>query len=276
LNTVGQLAFGSGQPPVGQVLVFLISLVGGDPRGAILALAAILATVVVFALCVYTQAMKVEIPLSFGRVRGYGIRWPLNFLYTSNIPVILIAALLANIELFARLLEKWGLPLLGTFAGNAPASGLVLWVANPQIVTKALTGSLQFVSFWNNDIIHALIYVLIMVAGSVIFSIFWVQTAGLTAQAQAKQIMASGLHIQGFRRDPRILESVLNRYIFPLTVMGGVAVGLLAASADLLGALSRGTGILLAVMIIYRLYEEIAKHHMMEMNPAMRKMMGGE
>ena len=57
--------------------------------------------------------------------------------------------------------------------------------------------------------------------------------------------------------------------------MGGLAIGILAAGADLLGALSRGTGILLAVMIIYKLYEDIAKHHMMDMHPALRKMMGG-
>jgi preprotein translocase subunit SecY len=43
-----------------------------------------------------------------------------------------------------------------------------------------------------------------------------------------------------------------------------------------MGALSNGTGILLAVMIIYKLYEEISKQHMMDMNPALRKMMGGE
>jgi len=53
-------------------------------------------------------------------------------------------------------------------------------------------------------------------------------------------------------------------------------VGIIAASADLLGALSRGTGILLAVMIIYKLYEDIARQHMMDMHPALRKMMGGE
>src|SRR3989338_4348882 len=45
-------------------------------------------TIIVFVISVYAQAMKVEIPLSFGRVSGYGVRWPLNFLYTSNIPVI--------------------------------------------------------------------------------------------------------------------------------------------------------------------------------------------
>jgi len=114
-----------------------------------------------------------------------------------------------------------------------------------------------------------------MICGSVVFSIFWVQTAGMDAKSQAKQIMSSGLQIPGFRRDQRVLESLLNRYIWPLTVMGAIAVGFLASIADLSGALSRGTGILLAVMIIYKLYEEIAKQHMMDMYPAMRKFMGG-
>ena len=111
--------------------------------------------------------------------------------------------------------------------------------------------------------------------GAVIFSVFWVQTSGMDAKAQAKNIMATGLQIPGFRRDERILERVLSRYIMPLTIMGGLTIGLLAASADVLGALSRGTGILLTVMIIYRLYEDIAKQHMMDMYPALRKIMGG-
>ena len=112
-----------------------------------------------------------------------------------------------------------------------------------------------------------------MMGGAVVFSIFWVQTAGMDARSQAKQIMNSGLQIPGFRRDERVLESILKRYIFPLTVMGGLTVGFLAASADVVGALTSGTGILLTVMIIYRLYEEIAQQHMMDMYPALRKMM---
>ena len=94
----------------------------------------------------------------------------------------------------------------------------------------------------------------------------------MDARSQAKQIMSSGLQIPGFRRDERVLERILKRYITPLTVMGAVAVGLLAASADLLGALTSGTGILLAVMIIYNLYEEIAQQHMMDMHPSLRRM----
>jgi len=97
----------------------------------------------------------------------------------------------------------------------------------------------------------------------------------MDARSQAKQMMASGLQIPGFRRDERVLESLLGRYVWPLTIMGGLTVGFLASFADLTGALSRGTGILLAVMIVYKLYEEISRQHMMDMNPMMRRFMGG-
>ncbi len=271
LTSAGTWAFGSGQAPVGQVWVLFISLISGNPMGAVLAFSRILATVFIFAISVYVQAMKVEIPLSFGRIRGQGIRWPLKFMYTSNIPVILVAALLANIQLWARLLESWGYPLLGTFAGATPASGLVAWIFSPQIPQAIITGAFGFLQMG-----QSLIYILIMTAGAVLFSFFWVQTSGMDAQSQARQMMASGLQIPGFRRDERMLTQILQRYIFPLTVMGAIAVGLLAAGADLLGALSRGTGILLSVMIVYKMYEDIARQHMMDMNPALRKMMGGE
>ena len=252
----------------GAIPAFIQSLIGGDLTTAALQISAVIATVIVFAVCVYAQAMKVEIPLSFGRVRGYSMRWPLSFFYTSNIPVILISALMANVQLFATLFERWGHPILGTFAGNAPVSGLVYWLSPPNVVQSIIQGS-----FSGNMVIQALIYIVFFMVGSVIFGIFWVQTANMDAKSQAKQILNSGLQIPGFRRDERVLERILSRYIWPLTIVGGASVGLLAATADLTGALSQGTGILLAVMIVYKLYEEIAKQHMMDLNPAMRKFM---
>lgn len=255
---------------VGAIPALFQSLNAGDPRTAALMLAAVLATLLVFAISVYAQAMKIEIPLSFGRIRGHGIRWPLSFLYTSNIPVILVAALMANFQLWGRLLQNWGIPLLGTFNDQgSPASGLVYFLNSPNLVENIITGSMNPTVFG-----QAMVYMLFMVGGSILFGIFWVQTAGMDAKSQAKNIMASGLQMPGFRNDPRILETVLNRYIWPLTIMGSIAVGFLAGVADLTGALSRGTGILLSVMIVYRLYEEIAQQHMMDMNPMMRKFMG--
>src|SRR3989339_915253 len=245
----------------GAIPALFQSLSIGDVTTAALQVAALVSTIVVFMVCVYFQAMKVEIPLSFGKVRGYGMRRPLNFFYTSNIPVILVAALMANIQLFGSLLEGWGHPILGTFSGSAPVSGLIYWINSPDLVANIIKGS-----FTLSMLGQALIYILIMVIGSVIFSIFWMQTAGMDAKSQAKQIMASGLQIPGFRRDERVLEHVLNRYIWPLTILGAIGVGLLASLADLTGALSRGTGILLMVMIIYKIYEEIAKQHMMDIH----------
>ena len=252
----------------GAIPALFQSLSQGDATTAALQFAAVASTVLVFMICVYGQAMKVEIPLAFGRVRGYSIRWPLNFFYTSNIPVILMAALMANVQLVASLLERWGHPWLGTFSGNAPISGFVYWINYPDLVPNIIKGSFSW-----SMMAQALFYILLFMVGSVVFAIFWMQTANMDAKSQAKQILSSGLQIPGFRRDERVLEMVLNRYIWPLTIVGGASVGLLAAIADLTGALSRGTGILLAVMIVYKLYEDIAKHHMMDMHPAMRKFM---
>jgi preprotein translocase subunit SecY len=252
----------------GAIPALFQSLSVGDPITAGLMLAGVLSTIFVFVIAVYGQAMKVEIPLSFGRIRGHGIRWPLSFIYTSNIPVILVAALLANIQLWARLLQNWGHPFLGTFVGNSPVSGFVAWVTPPNIVGQIIRSSLT-----GADVGRAIVYTLFMISGAVVFSIFWVQTSGMDARSQAKQMMSSGLQIPGFRKDQRVLERLLKRYIGPLTVMGAIAVGLMAAIADITGALTGGTGILLTVMIIYRLYEDISKQHMMDMNPMMRKFM---
>ncbi len=258
----------------GAIPALFQSLMNGDPTTAFLMFSAVAATVIIFCVAVYVQAMKVELPLSFGRVRGYGIRWPLNFMYTSNIPVILVSALFANIQLWARLLQNAGHPILGTFIGNTPATGFVLWTSAPQLVQTIIKQGTLLVGW--SMYFASLIHMILLMAGAVVFALFWVQTSGMDARSQAKQIINSGLQIPGFRKDEHILESILNRYIMPLTVMGALAVGLLAGFADISGALTNGTGLLLTVMIVYRLYEDIAKQHMMDMNPTMRKFMGGD
>ena len=264
---------GATSPP-GAIPAFFTSLVSGDVTGAMIAISAVLATILVFVIAVYVQSMKVEIPLSFGMVRGHGIRWPLSFMYTSNIPVILVAALIANFQLWGRLLQNIGYPLLGTFSSSGhPASGFVYWLQGPDIIRNIIQQHTLIIGF--APYLQALVYMLFFIVGSVVFSFFWVQTSGMDSKSQAQQMISSGLQIPGFRRDERVLERLLNRYILPLTIMGGITVGFLAAFADLTGALSRGTGILLTVMIVYKLYEDIAKQHMMDMNPMMRKFMGG-
>jgi len=229
----------------------------GEPSVLLEQLSRIFFTVVVFMLAVYLQAMKIEIPLSPGRVRGYAVRWPLNFIYTSNIPVILTATLLNNISMF-----------VGFIATNPMVvNNMQMFFSGPSVITSLINGS------FTTAMLGAMLgYAGLMVGGAILFSIFWVKTSGMDPASQAEQIINSGLQIPGFRRDKKILERMLSKYIWPLTVLGGASVGLLAALADMTNALSRGTGILLSVMIIYRLYEDIKRDHAMDMPPFLRKL----
>jgi len=258
----------------GAVPALFQSLAAGDPITAGIMFAALLFTAVVFVMVVYAQAMKVEIPLSFGMVRGHGVRWPLSFFYTSVIPVILVSALIANFQLLGSFLDNRGISFLGTFNSiGQPSSGFVYWVQPINLVRNIIQQGTIFIGA--DPYLQALFYISFLMLGAMVFAMFWVQTAGMDARSQAKQMMSSGLQIPGFRRDERVLERLLNRYIWPLTIMGGLSVGFLAGFADITGTLSSGTGILLAVMIVYKLYEEISRQHMMDMNPMMRKFMGG-
>ncbi|MDD5193877.1 MAG: preprotein translocase subunit SecY [Candidatus Nanoarchaeia archaeon] len=255
----------------GKIISFFFSLMNGDSQGAMLALAAILTTVILFLIIVWAQSLKIEIPLSYDRLRGYTMKWPLQFFYVSNIPVILTAALIANFQLFGGLLQNWvGHPtILGNIVNGVPVSGFLYWVHSTDIVGTIIQGSWQW-----KLVLQTLGHVVFYMIFSAIFSIFWVKTSGMDASNQAQNILNSGLQIPGFRKDKRILESILSRYVMPLTVMGGLAIGLLAALADILGALVAGTTLLLGIMIVFQFYQNIAQQHAMDMNPAMKKMMG--
>jgi preprotein translocase subunit SecY len=266
--------FGAGEIQcTGQLLVFLQSIILQNQLQAAIALALIVATGLIFALVVFAQGLKVEVPLSYDRLRGYGVRWPLAFFYTSVIPVILAAALVANVQMFGSLIQNWlGRPtFLGDFVNGQARAGLAAWITAPQpnLVRGFITGELT-----TTLLMRSFTYVLFFVVVSTIFAIFWMKTSGMDSSSQAKKIISNGLQVSGFRKDERVLESILDRYIFPLTIMGGAAIGFLAGFADVLGALISGTAVLLGIMIIFQLYQTIAQQHATDMNPAFRRFMG--
>lgn len=273
-------------PCSGKVFALIQSLINQFPIELLSAAGALIATILVFGVIIWAQSMKVEIPLSFGRVRGYGVKWPLNFFYTSVIPIILVAALVANVQLFGGIAYNAadpcinGIPeqcvgkakiasyftFLGEFVEGQPVSGFAFWISSTNILELAIRGG-----FLPIYLLQGLTHILFFMIFAMIFSIFWVNTSGMDSKSQAKKIMASGLQVSGFRQDQRILESVLDRYIMPLAVMGGLAIGFLAAFTNLVGALVGGTAILLVVMIMYQFYQNIAQQHAMDMHPAMKK-----
>jgi preprotein translocase subunit SecY len=126
--------------------------------------------------------------------------------------------------------------------------------------------------------IHIVAYVIVMTVGSMVFAKFWIETTNMSAKDVAKQIERTGMQIPGFRKNPRVLEQILERYIPHVTLFSGAFVGLLAAGADLLGTVGNatGTGLLLAVGIILRTYEQIQKEQAMEMHPVLREFFGAD
>ncbi len=260
-------------PNSGQILgaipAFIASLLRGSPQiwrpDPLPSLVSVFFTIVVFLIVVYAESMRVEIPLSYSRVGMKG-RYPIRFVYTSNIPVILTMALFANVQLWASVLSSRGIHILGKLVDNRPVSGLALYLRHPG----------DIFSYGNQPgyAAHALIYLGLVVVSCVIFAVLWSELTNVGPKEVAKQIHSSGMHIPGFRKDRRIIEKILERYIPAVTVLGGIFVGLLATFADLTNALGSGTGVLLTVGIVYQLYQEIQREQAAEMFPLVRDFLG--
>lgn len=274
---IGTCLPAAGSPPAGLVWNFLSGIFVGDTAQALTNLAPIAATAFVFALVVYAQDISVDIPLAFSAVRGFGRSWSLKLFYTSNIPVILTAAVLANLQLIGRMGVTPGVGglscgWLGCFdAQGQPVNGIIYYLTAPNNLLINLI-SLNVVPL---EFLRALTHTIFMCIFAMIFSVFWVSTSGMDAASVAEQIEGIGMQIPGYRRDRRVIESVLNRYIPALAVLGGLAIGLLASFADITGALGTGTGMLLTVMIIYNYYEELRRERIEEAHPMIRRVFGG-
>ena len=225
----------------------------------------------IFAAVIWLESVRVEIPLQYAKYRGMKARYPIKLLYTSNIPVILSQALYANILFFGQLIfNQWNpdgthplLNLLGTFTKEAGTTrmtatgGLAYYITPPQGIFSVINEE--------NGLAHVVIYMLLMVLLCWGFSRIWVDISGIAPRDVSRQLLRSGYIVPGFRRSEKVLERLLERYIPIVAGLGGILIGVLAATADVFGALASGTGILLMVSIIKQYYETIAKEQLAQM-----------
>ncbi|MCL1983925.1 MAG: preprotein translocase subunit SecY, partial [Methanomassiliicoccaceae archaeon] len=285
-NPVGAGAVSMSNLPAGTIpkTIYILSNVGaGDMAnggyellmlGGPNPLIALIGTIIIFLIVAYLESTRIELPLSHGSARGARGRYPIKLIYASNIPVILMSALLANISMFALLFYTnpglSGIPfighndLIGYFdTGQTHAAGGFAWyVSAPTGLTSWLLPMLDPSVYGNGhgaiqNLMHVVIFFTVMVLGSIMFAKFWISTTNMGAESVANQIQKSGMQIPGFRRDPRVLRRVLERYIPIVTVLSGAIVGALAAGADLIGTTGNasGTGVLLTVGILIQFYE---------------------
>src|SRR5437870_7363543 len=222
-------------------------------------LIALIGTVVIFFIVAYVESTRIELPLAHGMARGARGRYPIRLMYASNIPVILVAAVLANVSMFSLLFwqhPEW--PIVGhaTWIGaypdatdnrvisgqiqrTTPIGGLAYYFSNvngvqdwllPLFNPNSYGVYLRGLEYWQ-VFVHLLVFLGVFIGGSVMFAKFWIMTTNMGPEDVARQIESSGMQIPGFRRDPRILRRVLDRYIPVVAVISGASVGALAAGA---------------------------------------------
>ena len=136
------------------------------------------------------------------------------------------------------------------------------FVANPQQRIQ-LGGLAYYVSPPHSfseifyDPLHAIISFCFILGSCAAFSRAWIEVSGSSAKDVAKQLKDQQMFMKGHRESS--LVHVLNYYIPTAAAFGGACIGALTISADFLGAIGSGTGILLAVTIIYQYYETYMK-----------------
>merc|ERR1711972_886601 len=215
------------------------------------------ATVLLFFVVIYFQGFRVDLAVKNTKVRGQQGSYPIKLFYTSNTPIILQTALVSNLYFFSQLLHKRFksnvlVNLLGQwqeieYAGQSiPVGGLVYYMSPPH----------SFMEIWE-DPIHALLYVAFVLISCALFSKTWIEVSGTGPKDVAKQLQDQQMMIPG-HRDCDVWK-VLNRYIPTAAAFGGACIGALTIAADFLGAIGSGTGILLAVTIIYQYFEIVYK-----------------
>lgn len=141
-----------------------------------------------------------------------------------------------------NLLGVWGDVGGGGPARAYPVGGLCYYLSPPETFSHII-----------EDPIHAILYIIFMLSSCAFFSKCWIDVSGSSAKDVAKQLRDSKMVMKGFRNTSMVHE--LNRYIPTAAAFGGLCIGALSVLADFLGAIGSGTGILLAVTIIYQYFE---------------------
>src|SRR2546428_612890 len=256
-------------------------------------LIALIGTMAIFLIVAYVESTRIELPLAHGMARGARGRYPIRLMYASNIPVILVAAVLANVSMFSLLFwqhPEW--PIVGhaSWIGaypdaldhrvtsgqiqrTTPIGGLAYYFSNvngvqdwllPLFNPNTYGVYLRGLAYWQ-VFLHILVFLAVFIGGSLLFAKVWVINTNNGPPDGPEQIESSREHIPRFPRDPRILRRVLDRYIPVVAVISRAPAGGLPAGAPIIGAAGHasGTPALLPVGTMILLFDTRARGQIM-------------
>ncbi len=246
-GTLGHIVYGYGRP----------TLVG------------FVATIVMTAIILYVEMLRVPIPLSISRFRGIKYTLPLRVMYVSVLPIIFTAFSLFFVQQI--LYYVWSAfnpynqnPWLNWLVCMKSVGGALVPCENTVmhfLSTNPYTLTPQYV------VAHILIYVVLCT----IYAYVWVNLAGMSAEDQARYIVQTGLSIPGFRSSFKMVAAYLSKYINALTLTSGVLAGLFASLGNMLHVFAGGIGLILLVELTLQYYALAVREHLFEAYPGLKR-----
>ncbi len=228
----------------------------------------------VLLLLVYTQAIKIEIPIVSTKYRGFNATYPIKLMYVSNIPVILASALTANAifmgqMLWANMNPRNNNPLFNVLAQfdptapSTPVGGIVYYITPPRGLDLAAV-----------DPMRAVAYIIFMIGIVIVFGKLWVELGGLSPKSAAKSLLDADVQIPGFRKSNQPVEALLSKYIPSVTIIGSGILGAIAGFSDVLGVFGSGIGVLLMVDILINYYQQLIREQVEIVMPRLGALLG--
>src|SRR5918996_1270053 len=231
-------------------------------------------TVLVVASLVYIQGIHIDIPIVSTKYRGFKAVYPIKLLYTSVIPVILASALTANAIFMGQMLwanynPQNSNPVFNWIAQynpedpQSPTGGMLYYMTPP----RSLEATAQ-------DPLRAIVYIVFLTSIVTVFGKLWVELGGLSPKSAAKNLLDADVQVPGFRRAEGSVETLLNRYIPQVTIIGGVTIGLLASTSDVLNVFGTGIGVLLMVDIMVNYHNLLVREQVDVHMPKLAALIG--
>ena len=187
------------------IIPYIIQSIGGGDISNILfrsnqlpSIFGLFLTAGILLILVFTQGMKIEIPIVSTKYRGFNAVYPIKLMYVSNIPVILASALTANAVFMFQMLwanmnprnNNFFMNFIAQFdptSPNTPIGGLIYYMTPPRGLDVAAL-----------DPGRAVGYVLFMIGIVVVFGRLWVELGGLSPKSAAQNLLDADVQIPGF------------------------------------------------------------------------------
>merc|ERR1719446_1219630 len=157
----------------------------------------LIATVFIFMLVIYLQGWQVSIGIHrIGAAKSLQ-PYDIKLFYTSNMPIILMSALISNVFFISKMLYKrfgsfFLVRLLGrwkeaSIGGQSyPVSGLAYYISPPQSLSNMIS-----------DPLHGIIYILFILVACAVFSKTWAEISGQSPSNVYKQLKDQGFTCKG-------------------------------------------------------------------------------